>query len=290
MQTNEEIVSAIQAGNRDAIPLLYQQCYGFIRQHALRWARAWSRRTDFDCDDLTQCGYIALCEAVKGYQEQRGGFLGYLLFFLQSEFAKCAGCRTPAQARAPLNHATSLDAPIRKDDADITLGDILPTIEEGYEAIEEALYRESVGESVRMAVSSLPDRQRQAVEWYYLQGMTYNDVGQALGVSGTRAQDITQDGLKKLRTGEHAPLLSELLYGRRYLRCDDRQSTTGNLYRHTGLSSYTETGCSVQEREILRKEKEAQRDYRQERRAAMIRYCVQVRGMDLEEAEMLFPV
>lgn len=279
MQTNEEIVSAIQAGNRDAIPLLYQQCYGFIRQHALRWARAWSRRTDFDCDDLTQCGYIALCEAVKGYQAERGSnFLGYLLFYLKKEFAKCAGCRTKAQAAAPLNHAISLDAPAYKDaEGCTTIGDTIPADETGFEAVEDAIYREQVAGFVRAAVSDLPERQRMAIEAYYLDGKTYSDTGKALGISGTRAEQIAADGLNKLRTGVHAPTLSELLWGDR------------NFYKHTGLTVWKETGCSVQEWQVLWKEREIKRYNLTDKRASKIRYCVEVLGMEQKQAEELFP-
>lgn len=279
MQTNEELAAAVQAGSRDAINQLWVQCYGFIRQHALRWARAWFERSDFDADDLTQCGYIALCEAAKGYQAERGSnFLGYLLFYLKTEFAKCAGCRTKAQAAAPLNHAISLDAPAYKDDEGCTtIGDTIPYVETGFEAVEDAIYREQVARSVRAAVADLPDRQRMAIEAYYLDGKTYSDTGQALGVSGTRAEDITKDGLKKLRTGSHAPTLSELLWG------------NSNFYKHTGLTVWKETGCSVQEWQVLWKEREIKRHNLTDKRAVKIRYCVEVLGMDQKQAEELFP-
>jgi len=279
MQTNEELAAAVQAGNCDAINQLWVQCYGFIRQHALRWARAWIERSDFDADDLTQCGYIALCEAARGYQAERGSsFLGYLLFHLKTEFAKCAGCRTKAQAAAPLNHAISLDAPVYKDgEGFTTISDTIPCVETGFEAVEDAIYREQVAGIVRAAVADLPERQRIAIEAYYLNGKTYSDAGRALGISCTRAEQVTANGLKKLRTGTHAPTLSELLYGQR------------NLYRHTGLTSFKESGCSSPEWELLWKEREIRRHNLTDTRTEKIRYCVEVLGMKQKQAEELFP-
>lgn len=278
MQTNEELAAAVQAGNRDAINQLWVQCYGFIRHHALRWARAWIQRPDFDDEDLTQCGYIALCEAVRGYQAEKGNFLGYLLFYLKTEFAKCAGCRTKAQAAAPLNHAISLDAPAYKDsEGETTIGDTIPADDPGFEAVEDAIYREQVAGIMREALDSLPERQRKAIEAYYLDGKTYCDIGEAFEVSATSAEWITKDGLKRIRTGKHAPALSELLYGQR------------NLYRHTGMTAYRDSGCSSPEWELIWKEREIRRHKLKDTRAAKIRYCVEVLGMDHGRAESMFP-
>ena len=139
MMTNEELVAKIQDGESCLIEQLWRQCYGFIRQQAIRWGRAWESRPDFDVDDLTQAGYIALCEAVKGYEKERGGFLGFLLFYLKTEFAKVAGCRTEAQMKEPLNCAVSLDAPAYNDsDGDLTFGESIPVDDQGFEEVEAA--------------------------------------------------------------------------------------------------------------------------------------------------------
>lgn len=280
MHTNEELAAAVQAGNRDAINQLWVQCYGFIRQHAIRWARAWIERSDFDADDLIQCGYIALIHAARGYQAERGSsFLGYLLYHLKTEFARCAGCQTKAQAAAPLNHAISLDAPVYIDDERCTtIGDTIPYVETGFEVVEDSIYREQVAGSVRSAVADLPELQRMAVEAYYLDGKTYSETGNALGISRKRAEAITKDGLKNLRTGSHAPTLSELLW------------SNSSFYKHTGLNTWKETGCSVQEWSLLWNEREIRRYNLTDTKGAKIRYCIEVLGMEKESAERLFPV
>lgn len=172
MQTNEELVTAIQAGNREELPQLWEQCYRFICLQAVKWKRAWENRTDFDVDDLTQSGYIALCEAVKSYNQERGmSFINYLVYFLKREFSKVAGCYTPAQAKDPINNAYSLDAPVSTDPQDeSTLGETLSCDETGYEEIEERLFRSHTTQVIRQAMKSLPDKQRIAIQEYYLDG------------------------------------------------------------------------------------------------------------------------
>lgn len=278
MRTNEELAAAIQAGETEAINQLWEQCKGFIYQCAFKWARAWRDRPHCDTEDFVQCGYFALCDAVSAYQAERGSFLNFLYFYLKTEFSKCAGCRTGAQMKEPLNNAISLDAPASADaDNDTTLGDTIPGNDTGIEDVEEQMYRETIAKEVRAAVHDLPERKSQTIEAHYLDGKTYEEIAAMLGVSGQWVAQLSKDGLKELRTGKHGLTLWELL-GR------DR-----NLYNRTGFSAWKNTGCSVQEWELLRKERMIQ-GYGMNTRQGKIRYCVRVLGMDQGEAEALFCV
>lgn len=109
MLTNEELVIAIQAGDQEKMEQLWQQCYGFIRQQAIRWARAWENRADFELDDLINSGYFALCGACSAFQPGRGSFINLLGMCIKTAFSEVAGCRTMAQKMEPLNNAISLD-------------------------------------------------------------------------------------------------------------------------------------------------------------------------------------
>lgn len=278
MRTNEELVKAIQEGSREELPKLWEQCYRFICLQAIKWKRAWENRPGFDLDDLTQSGYFALCEAVQGYDIGRGmSFISYLSYYLKREFSKVVGCYTPAQEKEPLNNASSLDAPINADtDDEIMLGDTLPFEETGFEEVEESLYNIYASRVIREAMRSLSDQQRIAIEEHYFNGKRFEDIGNEMGVSHSTACNYAKTGMQKLRKGRHAPTLSELLWGDR------------NFYKHTGYTAWKETGCSVQEWNILWKERETRRHKLNDSREAKIRYCVKVRGMSRSEAERLF--
>lgn len=277
MRTNEELATAIQAGEREAIETLWGQCYGFVCLYANKWARAWVDRPSFDADDFIQSGYIAMCEAVKAYQADKGAFITLFAYYLKTEFAKVAGCRTAAQMNEPINNAVRLDAPAGNDeDGEITTGDTIPVDDPGFEEVEEAMHKAYMRRAVKDAVYSLPERQRIAIEAHYLDGKTYGDIAALLNVSEGRIGQLMKQGLRELRNGTHAPTLSELLWGER------------DLYLHTGFTAWKETGCSVQEWTLLWKDRQTRRHRLTDTRAAKIRYCVEVRGMDREQAERLF--
>lgn len=270
MKTNEELVTAIQNGKRELMDQLWQQCYGFIRQQAIKWAIAWENRPSFDEDDLTQAGYIALCEAVRGFQSNRGTFIGFLAYHLKTEFSKVAGCRTEAQRKEPLNCAMSLDAPAFNDpDSETALGENIPVSEQGFEDVEEALFIEQVAPVLDKAMQSLPENQRRAIELYYLHRKTYIQIAEILHCSNSSTRQLLKNGLNRLKMGSFAPVLSEVLYGDR------------NYYRGTGFNSWKYTGSSSPERELLRKE------YKM--RGRTLECCVQHLGMTTEQAKRLFP-
>lgn len=270
MMTNEELAVAIQNGSKDLMDQLWRQCYGFIRQQALKWARAWESRSDFDADDLTQAGYIALCEAVRGFQKDRGGFLGFLSFHLKTEFSRVAGCRTETQLKDPLNGAVSLDAPAYNDkDNETTLGDTLPADDPGFEVVEEDLMNQYLAKVLDQALRELPENQRRVIELYYLHRLTYIQIAEILHCATSYPGQLIKDGLKGLKNGSYAPKLSEALYGEQ------------NYYKHTGFRAWKYSGSSSPEWELLKKENSMW--WRN------IRHCVERLGMTMEQAKRLFP-
>lgn len=278
MRTNEELATAIQAGEREAIETLWAQCYSFVCLYANKWARAWVDRPSFDADDFIQSGYIAMCEAVKAYQADRGTFINLLAYYLKTEFAKVAGCRTTAQMNEPINNALRLEAPAGNDeDGEITTGDTIPVEEPGFEEIESDMHKAYMRGAVKDALYSLPERLCIAIEAHYLDGKTYGEIAALLNVSESRIGQLMKQGLRELRNGTHAPTLSELLW-------HDR-----NFYSHTGYTSWKESGCSVQERMVQWNEKERKIHKLKDTRSSKIRYCVEVMGMDREQAERIFP-
>lgn len=265
--TNEELAVEIQAGKGDLMGQLWEQCVGFIRQQAIRWARAWESRPDFDADDLTQAGYIALCGAVRGFQEGRGSFINFLSFHLKTEFTKVAGS---SQIKEPLNGALSLDAPAYSDpDNDMTFGESIPVNEVGFEDVEETLFNQQLASILGQAMNELPEKQRRVIELYYLHRLTYIQIAEKLHCSTSYPGQLVKDGLKGLKSGSYAPVLYEVLYGDR------------NYYKGTGYNSWKYSGCSSPERELLRKE------YKM--RGRTLAYCMEHLGMTKEQVKRLFP-
>lgn len=249
---------------------LWKQCHRFICQQAIRWERAWESRSCFDVDDLIQAWYIALCEAVKGYQKDRGGFLTFLSFHLKTEFSKVVGCRTSAQLKDPLNGAVSLDAPAyNDDDSKATFGETLDSNESGIDDAEQRIFNEQLAKLLDQAMEHLPENQRLTIELHYLKGIPYIEIAEILHCAASFPGQLTRCAFHKIRHSKYAPALSEMLYGSR------------NYYRHTGYSSFKNSGCSSPEWELLRKENEMHK--------CILHHCVEGLGMTMEQAERLFP-
>ena len=86
-RTNECIVAAVQAGDNEAENMLqlWQQNKGFIAMMARRYSAG------AEMEDLEQEGYIALCEAARHYESDRGAsFISYAAFWIKRRMRICA--------------------------------------------------------------------------------------------------------------------------------------------------------------------------------------------------------
>ena len=148
------------------------------------------------------------------------------------------------QQKDPLNGAVILDAPAYNDpDSDVTIGEMIPCDEAGFDEVEAALFTQQLGALLDQAMEELPEKQRRAIKLHYLQGRTYNQIADEFQCATSYPGQLVKDGLRKLKTGRHSETLAEILYGER------------NLYRHTGHRFFRDTGCSVQEYELMLAEK-----------------------------------
>lgn len=243
--SNEEMALAIQAGDDSLILPLWEQCKGLICKEAHRWERAFESRPEIDVDDLMQSGYFALLNAAQSFKPdpEQGTFISLLYWTLKGAFADACNVRTRTQQQDPIKSPLRLESPIPGDYDGLELGDTIADQHNGIEEAEEAIYGDYVFETVHKAVDSLEDRQRFCIDMRYFQGKTQKEISELLNVSGQRVQQIERQGLRRIREGQYMPDLSEIYYGSR------------NYYKGTGFTSYKISGASVQERELLRKER-----------------------------------
>lgn len=249
--TNEELAIKIKAGDDALLPQLWEQCEGFIRKEACRWARAFEDRPDIDADDLTQSGYFALLNAVQRFEPARGGFISVLAMTLKTAFADACGMRTQQQRQDPLTKSPlRLDSPIPGDDDDITFGDTIPDPNNCYEDVEEKLYQEYVSKTCHKAVDSLSNRQKEFIELHFFNNMTQKDIAAQQGISFQRVRQIIVNGLHHIRNSAFSPELEKIYY------------SSCNYYSGVGAAAFRRTNTSSVERELLRKERK-ERQFRE---------------------------
>lgn len=272
--TNEELAIAIQGGNDALTGELWEQCKGFIRKEATRWARAFESRPDIDVDDLIQSGYIALINAVQGFDAGKGTFLTLLGYTLKSAFADACGVRTQAQRQDPIKSPLRFESPISYDD-DLELGDTIADQRNGIEEVEEAIYSDYVSKTVHNAVDDLKSQQqREVINQYYFRGKTHKEIADCLALSCSRAQQIEKEGLRSLRASRHIPALSEIYYG------------TRNYYRGTGYLDFKYSGSSSPEMELLIKER-IENQYSKRSRKGKIALLLRELGCSIEQAQVI---
>ena len=196
--TNEELARRIQQGERDLILQLWEQVRRYAHDRAYKWFRATNGRGGQTVQDLEQEAFLALLEALEGWDEKAGKFLTWYDLRLKADFTAATAQRTQRNRLDPLESALSLDMPLLDGEDDLfTLADVVadPRAEQDMENLEEIERQESV----RRVVNSLQTEQRQVILLRYYHDMTREQTAQRLHLTRTRAATIEAKALRLLR-------------------------------------------------------------------------------------------
>lgn len=164
------------------------------------WAKRYPRPANgcsYDVDDLVQSGYLALVDAVQGYDPDKGKFTVYLRYFVRLHFADVAGVRTSKQR--PENHATSLDAPLAGD-GDTTRKELLEDTTAHY-VYDDFVDRESARQDcagLMVEVDKLSELMKQAVMLTVWEDMPFNAAADVMGVPADCVQQQRNKALRAL--------------------------------------------------------------------------------------------
>ena len=196
--TNEQLAEAIQTGDRSKILPLWEQVRRYAHDRAYKWFRATNGRGGQTVQDLEQEAFLALLEALEGWDEKAGPFLPWYSLRLKAAFTAATAQRTQRDRKDPLESALSLDAPLLDGEDDpFILADVVadPRAEQDMENLEEIERQESV----RRVVNSLSEEQRRVILLRYFHNMTREQTAQRLHLTKTVANAIEQKALRVLR-------------------------------------------------------------------------------------------
>lgn len=171
--SNEEVAVLAQSGNEKSVLLLWERVKYFAKKQAGRWIAAWEGRGGVTLDDLQQCAFLALLDALEGWEPDSGTFIGWYALRLKAAFTVAYGQRTQRDRLDPLQTATSLETPLDGDDDDLTLGDTIedPEAMRAMDSVEEIDRLHHLHDIMQEVIETLPEDQRQAiVEKYYRGG------------------------------------------------------------------------------------------------------------------------
>ena len=260
--TNEEIVKLIKRGRSDLMEVLWDQTRAFVYKKARAAMSGIPASCGVTLEDLTQSGYIALSSSVDTYDEEKGAFLTWFSYYLQTAFSEAAGRRS--SKRDPLNTAVSLDAPLTGDaEEDGTIMDTVPCMDERgrtvYSEVEDRIYQEQLHAVLDNAIEALPSAQAAAIRGRYWEGKSGSILAEERGVSEARIRSAERAGLRRLRSPARTAELAKFL------------DSNTDYYRGGGLHSFNATGNSSVENIVIRREELTQRwdeEYRRKRKSA----------------------
>ena len=172
--TNEELAAAIQAGDIDRLLQLWEQVRRFAVKQAGRWCRALGDRAGVTQEDLTQCAFIALIDALEGWIGG-GSFLTWYGFYMKRAFVVACGVRTQRDRQDPMCYALSIDEPLTDSAVDpFTLADIIedPAAEAAIQSVDELDRMQRLHDALEAAISTLPEGQQAALREKYYRGGT----------------------------------------------------------------------------------------------------------------------
>lgn len=263
--TNEELAGAIRAG-RAGYGELWDQVQAFVRQQAARYLHqnaGLCAGAGIDFDDLFQSGFLALYDAVGGYDQAAGmAFVGYLAYHLKRHFRAVCGIRSTK--RDPFLTAVRLDKPVSEEEGAATLGELTPDphAEAQQEDVEERLFREQLHNALENAMDTLDNEQAAIIRRQYWQRDTLDAIATDTGVSREQVRQMERKALRALRRPQSL----------RLLRSFHEEIISRYAWRGTGLTAYRENGASSVER-AAEKTDELMKRIREQRERDKAEWC-----------------
>lgn len=240
--TNEELATLIQNGDDGYLPTLWEQVRKLIRMKAEQYHRylvlSGGGNYAVDVDDLTQCGYYAVLDAVKYYSPSAGyKFTTYLDKTLKKAFREAMGIRTSKQD--PCMGAASLDNSCREDD-ETPLIDLIDSHDSSLIQVEESVYNQELRRELTAALQKLPEAEREVLTLRFFFEISYREQAENKMVTVQNIAQQGEAGLERIRRNpKQMRALSEFMPEHDF-----------DPYRSTGMTAWATSGQSVQEKYI----------------------------------------
>lgn len=176
--TNEELAIQIKDGHGELVVVLWDQVAAFVQMMARRYYNRLDGCRGVEIEDLTQAGFLALMDAVQGYEPEKGAFLTHLGSWLHAHFGQAAGLKTKRAARDPISSPISLDMETEGGD---TLGDLQPDVRNEPEEVEERIYTEQLHAALEKALNMLDAEAAATIRQRFYEGLTLRSIAERSG-------------------------------------------------------------------------------------------------------------
>jgi RNA polymerase sigma-70 factor (ECF subfamily) len=186
-----QLLAAARAGSREALGNVLESCRKYLSLVAAR---------ELDCDlhakggtsDLVQETFL---EAQRDFARFQGNSEGELLAWLRQILLNNVSNFT-RRYRGTRKRELNREVPIATEDSASSPGLVLPDLM--LTPYSQAVQHEQA-EALRRAVERLPEEYRQAIVLRYLEGRSFEEIGQRLGRSPDAARKLWSRAMERLR-------------------------------------------------------------------------------------------
>ncbi|MGN1457407.1 MAG: sigma-70 family RNA polymerase sigma factor [Acutalibacteraceae bacterium] len=192
--TNEQLVTLIQSGHRELLPELWEQTERLIKMLIIRYAKNRVLPNSMDIDDLLQCGYFALLQAVRAFKADNGyKFTTYLNYSVKNAIDEETGSDRKHFQEISYNKTVK-----DKSGDNVEMLDLMEDSTAEYDVIEPVELSDTQ-RIVTEALERLPPVQREVISKHYLKGLTLNQIATERHCTIENIRQYIRAGFKTLR-------------------------------------------------------------------------------------------
>lgn len=208
--TNEKLCALIQEGQRERLTELWEQTKRFGAMQARKYFLSLGNLGGVELDDLLQCRWIAMLQAIKYFSPDKGKFLTFYGYTLKNAFREAAGLRS--SKRDPLCDCLSLDTPAASDSEDTTLLDFVADSRDYLQKFESDVYTCQLHAALDHALDLLDPVRALHIRQRYYQGISFRKIAEQEGSDWETIRQQEESSFQKLRCSSCAPLLRSFRY------------------------------------------------------------------------------
>ena len=197
--TNEKLVQLIKDGNKQYYHTLWEQTSKLIYRLIDKHGKSRILPNDIDFEDIQQCGYFAMVEAVRLYSEDKGlKFNTYLEYQVMTAINKTINRGQRKRPQTARIKERSYNVPITDNSGnEVEWLDLIA--DESTKPVYSDLELTDLQEIVWQAVAQLPPNLKEVIVQYYFKGENLPTQAQRLGVSVSLITQRSRQAFRLLR-------------------------------------------------------------------------------------------
>lgn len=204
--TNEELTMRIKAGETKLMDELWSQVNRFVYKQAYKFIRTYAdrcRQLGLELEDLEQEGFLAIYEAVEGFDPERETtFLTYAGYHIKHRFFSVTKMNYTNWQNNAVRQASSLDEQAYTDNAELAVVDTLASDEDVEASVVDKVYVEGFRRDLAGAVAELNESWREVLHAIYVQELRPAEVARMKGVTRAVVGRKHRRALETLRANE----------------------------------------------------------------------------------------